>query len=118
MKNIVINDPVEKKIREEISKTYKSKKQRVFGKVLAAALGAIPWIGGFLNAALTFKNEEGQIKNNELYQQWLEEHARKMASLGETIAVVMKRLDEFPEEIDERLESLEYLQIVRRSFRS
>jgi hypothetical protein len=41
-----------------------------------------------------------------------------MQKLAETLLTVMKRLDEFPEEINNRLESEEYLQIVRKSFRS
>jgi hypothetical protein len=41
-----------------------------------------------------------------------------MRELGETLVEVAKRLDEFTEEIDERLESDEYLQIIRKAFRS
>ena len=35
----------------------------------------------------------------------------------ETIVSILKRLDEFPEEINARLESEEYLNIIRKSFR-
>lgn len=109
---------VEEKIKEELIKSFDSKRKRIFSKIFGAALGSVPWVGGFLSAMNDLKADESQIKNNQLYQQWLEEHKAKMQSLAETLLRVMKRLDEFKEEIDERLESEEYMQIVRKSFRS
>lgn len=114
----VIDTSLEEKIKEEINKSFKSKRQRIFSKLMSAALGSIPWVGGFLSAMADFKSEDGQVRNNKLYEQWLEEHTSKMKDLKDTIVEVIKRLDEFPEEINERLESEEYLQIVRKSFRN
>ena len=85
--------------------------------ILGAALGAIPWIGNFLSGAVNFKSAEDQVKTNKLYEEWLKEHASKMAELRETLTNVLKRLDEFPEEINARLQSEEYLGIVRKAFR-
>jgi len=109
---------VEEKIKEELVKSFDSKRKRIFSKLFGAALGSVPWVGGFLSAMNDLKADESQVKNNQLYQQWLEEHKTKMQALAETLLRVMKRLDEFKEEIDERLESEEYMQIVRKSFRS
>jgi hypothetical protein len=114
----LIDTTVEQKIREELIKSFESKRKRIFSKLFGAALGSIPWVGGFLSAMSDFKSDESQVKNNQLYQQWLEEHKEKMQRLAETLVSVMQRLDEFPEEINSRLESEEYLQIVRKSFRS
>jgi hypothetical protein len=58
------------------------------------------------------------VKNNHLYEEWLKEHSEKMKTLSETFIVVVKKLDEFSDEINERLESEEYLQIIRKSFRT
>jgi hypothetical protein len=109
---------VEQRISEELIKSFESRRKRIFSKLFGAALGSVPWVGGFLSAMSNFKSDESQVKNNQLYQQWLEEHKTKMQTLGETLIQVAKRLDEFPETIDERLESEEYLQVVRKSFRS
>ena len=109
---------VEEKINEELVKSFASKRKRIFSKIFGAALGSVPWVGGLLSAMNDLKADESQVKNNQLYQQWLEEHKTKMQALAETLLRVMKRLDEFKEEIDERLESEEYMQIVRKSFRS
>src|SRR5580704_8162363 len=114
----LINSAVEEKISEELQKALKSKRSRIFSCIMGAALGAIPWVGGLLNAIVNFKSEEGKIKNSQLYQQWLEEHRRKMATLSQTLVEVIARLNEFPDEINERLGSEEYLQIVRKSFSS
>jgi hypothetical protein len=109
---------VEEKIKEELIKSFDSKRKRIFSKIFGAALGSVPWVGGFLSAMNDLKADEAQVKNNELYQQWLEEHKTKMQALAETLLRVMKRLDEFTEQVNERLESEEYIQIVRKSFRS
>lgn len=108
----------ETQIRDELAKRFASKKHRLFSKVISAALGSVPWVGGFISTFNAFKDEQENIKNNELYQQWLQEHTKKMELLGQTILSVLQRLDEFPDNINERLESENYLDLVRKSFRS
>ena len=119
MSNIIpVDTSLEDKIKDELLSLFESKRKRIFSKIMSAALGSVPWVGGFLSAMNDFKSDESQIKNNQLYEQWLNEHKTKMTLLGETLINVVKRLDEFGEEINDRLESEEYLQIVRKSFRS
>lgn len=113
-----IDTTLEDKIKQELVDSFQSKRSRIFSKIFGAALSSIPWVGGFLSAMADFKSDEEQVKNNKLYEQWLTEHTEKMRELGETLVDVAKRLDEFNEEINERLESEEYLQIIRKAFRS
>jgi hypothetical protein len=113
----LLNSSVDEKIQFELKKLYQSKRSKIISKIISAALGAVPWIGGFLSAAKEFKSDESVEKRNLLYEQWLEEHKKKMNILSETIFEVVARLNEFSDEIDERLESEEYLQIVKKSFR-
>ncbi len=115
---IKIDTSIEEEIKKELESSFESKRKRIFSKIFSAALGSVPWVGGFLSAMADFKSEEGQIKNNELYKQWLSEHTEKMKSLAKTLIDVVKKIDEFNDDINERLESEEYLQIVRKSFRS
>jgi hypothetical protein len=110
------NEEIER-IKAELAETMDSKRQRILMQIMGAVLGTIPWVGGFLSAGLAFKSGEGQAKANQLYEQWFEEHQKKMQDLFTTVATILKRLDEFPEEINKRLESEEYLNIVRKSFR-
>jgi len=117
MNNDIINNDEIEKIKAELAKNFQSKRERIFLLIMSAVLGSIPWVGGFLSASINFKSSEGQAKNNQLYEQWLEEHEKKMKELFGTLANILKRLDEFPEEINARLESEEYLNILRKAFR-
>jgi hypothetical protein len=58
-------------LRAELAKSEPSRKRRVIEKFVLAALGSIPWAGGFLSAAASYKAEEGSIKQDSLQTQWL-----------------------------------------------
>lgn len=119
MKNEVkiVDTSIEDQIKKELEPKPGSERDRIFSKIIGAALGSIPWVGGFLNAA-TDLHFDDQAKSNQLYEKWLEEHRTKMKLLGETLLEIAKKFNSFSEEINERLESEEYLQIVRKSFRT
>lgn len=112
----IIDTSIEDQIKKELETQPGSDRDRIFSKFFGAALGGIPWVGGFLTA-MTDLHFDDQSKNNLLYEKWLDEHRNKMKLLGETLYEVVKKFSEFSEEINERLESEEYLQIVRKSFR-
>ncbi|MBN9662253.1 MAG: hypothetical protein J0H49_28910 [Acidobacteria bacterium] len=104
-------------LRTEIAKASPSDRRRAFEKFIMAALGSVPWIGGFLSAAANFKIEEGTLRTNSLHTQWLEEHARKLAKLTATLESVVNRFESLGDTIDARIQSEGYLQLVRRAFR-
>ena len=104
-------------LRTELAKASPSNRWLVIEKFILAALGSIPWIGGFLSSAATFKTEEGPRRTDNLHTQWLEEHARKLASLRITLQMIVNRFENLGPAIDERIQSEEYLQLVRRAFR-
>lgn len=83
-----------------------------------AALGSIPWVGGFIAASASFSAERDQQSVNELHRLWLEAHKEKLRQLGATLADVFGRLDTFGDEVQQRIESPEYLALVGKSFRS
>ena len=39
---------VERRLRQELKSTYEPKSRRRFKKLLLAAMGAIPWVGGLI----------------------------------------------------------------------
>jgi hypothetical protein len=110
------NNAIEK-IKAELVKNFQSNRQRIFMMIMGAALGSIPWVGGFMSAITNFKSSEGQIKNNELYEQWFNEHEKKIKDLYDALKNTLNRLNEFPDDINARLESEEYLKVVRKAFR-
>lgn len=112
------DDLIVERLRMELAKSELSRRSRIIEKFVLAALGSIPWVGGFLSAAASYKNEEGPIKQNSLQTQWLEEHHQKIIDLQQTLADIQKRFDSFDSDIDERIQSEEYLVLVRKAFRT
>jgi len=104
--------------RAEIARNSSSTGRRVFEKFALAALGSIPWVGGYISAAASLKFEEGSTRQNNLQNQWLEEHARKLRLLGQTLEDVMQRFESLGDQINERIQSEEYLDVVRKAFRT
>jgi hypothetical protein len=93
-------------------------KNRKYVRFLVAALGSIPWIGGFIAASASLEAEREQQGINDLQQIWLQEHKGKIAELRDALADIFSRLDNFGDQIQERIESPEYLALVRKTFRS
>jgi hypothetical protein len=105
-------------IRSELAKADPSKRRQIFEKFFLAALGSIPWVGGFLSAAATIKGDAEAIHKDRLQTQWLEEHQRKLQDLQATLSDIQERFDSLGSQIDERVQSQEYLALVRKAFRA
>lgn len=103
---------------DEIGQTFQSSKGKKYGRFALAALGSIPWVGGFLSAMAAMDSEKEQSETNELLRGWIEEHKNKINKLSTTLSEIFARFDAFGEEIQERIESPEYLDLIRKGFRS
>jgi hypothetical protein len=104
-------------LRAEIAVTQSTRRGRFAGKFFIAALSSIPWVGGYISALASFKLDESAFRENELQTEWLEEHHRKLERLKVTLAEVEARFQALGKGIEERIESEEYLQLVRKAFR-
>lgn len=105
-------------IRSEIAKLTPTGRKRFFQKFLLAALGSIPWVGGFIGTMASLKTESGDFKADDMRTQWLNEHQRKIEQLTSTLNHIAERFEKLGEQIDERIQSEEYLNIVRCAFRT
>ncbi len=105
-------------IQAALAKTSVSTKRKVVEKFVLAALGSIPWVGGFISAAASMKIDQRNSEKDNLQTRWLEEHAKKMGNLVGALADVVGRLDNLGETVDERIQSEEYLSLVRSAFRT
>lgn len=112
------DDLIVEQLRVELAKSEPSRRSRIIEKFVLAALGSIPWVGGFLSAAASYKAEEGSLKQNTFQTQWLEEHHKKLSSLQETLENIQNRFDSFGATIDDRIQSEDYLMLVRKAFRT
>lgn len=88
-----------------------------YGRFAMAALGSIPWVGGFIagGAALHAEREQGRV--NENIDTWMKEHERKIAALYETLSSIAQRIDVLGEDAKERIQQESYLELVRKGFR-
>lgn len=91
---------------------------RKYVRFVMAALGSIPWVGGLIAAAASLSAEKDQEKVSDLQKMWLEEHKTKVSELGATLNDIFGRLDSLGPDIQERIESSEYLALVKKTFRS
>lgn len=113
---LIIESPTNALV-DELSKG-KGKKYKRF---VMAALGSIPWIGSYLSilgAVSGLSAEHDQEKLNDLLKLWIEEHQPKLEELRKTLDDVSTRLNGLGEEMQERIESPDYLSLVRNAFRS
>jgi len=83
-----------------------------------AAIGSVPWVGGFLAAAASIPSDESAGHADDLRTKWLEEHERKLAELHATLDAIDERMANLGPTIEERVESPEYLTLVRQAFRA
>jgi hypothetical protein len=112
------HQPIAEKLRTELANLEPTRRNRVVEKFILAALSSIPWIGGLLSTAASYKTEEGSLRTNILQIQWLEEHQKKITLLYETLEEIQMRFDGLGTVIDERIQSEEYLTLVRQGFRT
>jgi hypothetical protein len=111
-------DDIEGRLRSELAATYEAKSRGRFKKLLLAAMGSIPWVGGLIIGVGALKDEVKSQRIGDLQREWLEEHSARFVKLGETLGGIMQRLEEFGEETQQRIESPEYLALVRKAFRT
>jgi hypothetical protein len=104
--------------QEELVRRLSQGKNRKYVRFLVAALGSIPWIGGFIAASASLTAEREQQGINDLQQLWLQEHKEKILELRDSLNEIFGRLDNFGDQVQQRIESPEYLALVRKAFRS
>jgi hypothetical protein len=82
-----------------------------------ACLGAIPGIGGAIAGSGSAWSEQEQAEYNRIFSAWLKLQEDEIREIGMTIFEVMSRLDQNDAEVRKRIESPEYLKLVKKCFR-
>jgi len=104
--------------QEALTARLSAGKSHKYARFVVAALSSIPWVGGFIAASASLNAEYEQQGINELQRLWLEEHKEKIKELNATLSNIFSRLDNFGDEVEQRLESPEYLALVKKAFRA
>lgn len=115
---LISEDDLPESIQAQLAKITNGGKRKSHARFILAALGSIPWVGGFLSAIAARNAEKEQGEINQLQQLWLQEHEEKVQKLGHTFFQILSRLEKFDKEVQVRLESPHYLDLVRKGFRS
>ena len=106
------SDAVADQIANEIVASTDTARKRALKKFGLAAIGAIPWVGGFIAAAIELRENPAKIDN--LQKQWLEHHTAKIEKLQDVLIGIAQRLDNFGDDINERIESPEFLDLLTK----
>lgn len=115
---IIVPEPIVLGKHEQAAlETVTGGEWKKYTRVAMAALGGIPWVGSVLSAAATLSAENEQGKTNQIMFLWVQEHEQKFKELGVTLNSIFERFSSFGDEVNARLESTEYLTLVRKTFR-
>jgi len=82
-----------------------------------AMLSGAPFAGGLVSGTAAAWSEAEQDFFNRVAANWLRLHQDELKEIGVTIAEILSRLDLNDEEIRKRIESPEYLSILKKCFR-
>lgn len=105
-------------ISEEIKSAISTERKKKYTRFLLAALSSVSWVGGIFGVASTWDSEKSQDRMNNLHEQWVSVHTEKLKDLVATLGEILSRLEKFGDEIQERIEAPEYLNLIRKGFRS
>jgi hypothetical protein len=86
-------------------------------RFVLACLGGIPFAGGVFGAAGGAWSEAEQSHFNKVFASWLKLQEDEVREIGVTIAEILTRLNLNDEKVRERIESPEYLKLIKKAFR-
>ncbi len=106
------------KIRKDMEKTTSEGKSKKGARYALEALGGmIPFAGGYFGAASSAWSDHKQKQYNKLLETWMKLQEEMMKEMGMTIAEIYERIDMTNEKVHDRVESPEYLSLLKKSFR-
>jgi len=86
-------------------------------RAVLALLGAVPFVGGAFGGAAGAWSEAEQDHFNKVAASWLKLQEDEIKEIGITIAEILSRLDLNDADVLKRLESPEYLKLIKKCFR-
>lgn len=108
------SDELEKQVAQSLTHGYGPKVARLAMAILG---GAIPLLGGAVSGAAGAWSEAEQDEFNRVAASWMQLQKDEIKEIGITIAEILTRLDLTDENIRKRIESPEYLSLLKKCFR-
>lgn len=104
---------IERELAEALSRGYGPRVARF----ALACLGGIPGVGGAFAGAGSAWSEAEQAHFNKVFAAWLKLQEAEVIEIGLTITEILTRLNLNDEKVRERIESPEYLKLIKKCFR-
>jgi len=108
---------IEQKNGESIKEVLQSGVGPKVTRFIIACLGGMPVIGGAFGAGAGAWSEAEQARFNKIFASWLKLQEDEIKEIGRTLMEVMMRVDKTDEKVQERIESQEYLKLIKKCFR-
>jgi hypothetical protein len=112
----MIDDPAEQ-LKKQLDEALAEGNGPKAARFALACLGVIPGVGGAIAGVAATWSDKEQAEYNRIFAAWLKLQEDEIREIGITIFEVMARLDHSDMEIRKRIESPEYLQLVKKCFR-
>lgn len=113
----MVDDNTGKQIGKDLEEALNSGAGPKIARFALAGLSAIPIVGGAIGGVGGAWSEADQDYINKLFFSWLKLQEEEIKEIGITIREIMLRLDLQDEEIKKRIESSEYLKLLKKAFR-
>ncbi len=112
--SVADKDQLKKELDEALARGAGPKIARF---ALACLSGAIPIAGGVVGAGGGAWSEAEQNQFNKIFAAWLKLQEDEIKEIGQTLFEVFARIDQSDEKVRARLESKEYLALLKKCFR-
>ena len=103
----------DKELSEAISRGYGPR----IARFALACLGGVPLAGGVFGGAAGAWSEAEQSHYNKVFASWLKLQEDELKEIAKTIAEILSRLNLNDETVLKRIESSEYLSLIKKCFR-
>ena len=105
-------------IGEDVSKALGPERIPALARFLLNTVGgAIPLLGGAFAATASAWSDRKQKSFNEMLAAWLKLQEDEIREIGRTLAEVLVRIDFEDPDVSQRVQSPEYLSLIRKCFR-
>jgi hypothetical protein len=105
------------KLRRELDEALAAGAGPKVARFALACLSAIPIAGGAIGGAGGAWSEKEQSQFNKIFAAWLKLQEDEIKEIGQTLFEVFARVDQTDEKVKTRLESKEYLALLKKCFR-
>lgn len=87
-----------------------------YARVAMAALSSLPWVGSVIGAAGTLSSESSGEGSYRAMYMWVKVHEEKLRELSQTLQQMFARFESFGDRVEERINSDQYMSLVRKTF--